>query len=175
MLALRYMGDGEFRAFYPKLADRKYVVGEVLHWEVVEDDNRSSESHRQFFGLIARSWTNLPEHLVDELPNPEALRKFALIKCGYCFVDKHVMANNQAAIDLVSSMRRSDRDREEYRIIAVEGRIVTVWEARSCKFKKGDNGGMGRREFQEMKEKVLTFVSQLIGTDVMSLKRSEAA
>lgn len=165
MIPLRYMGDGEFRAMHPGRCDRDLVIGEVKNWQIV-DDERSMRSHNHYFALIAEAWSNLPERLADDLPNPEALRKYALIKSGYCTVDKVVCASNREAVRLAAFLGGG----EEYRIVEVSERLVTIWTARSQKMKRSGNGGMGKTEFQESKDAVLHVISELLGTDVTTLR-----
>ena len=50
---------------------------------------------------------------------------------------------------------------DTYAICQVEGRTVTVWRATSQSVR-----AMGAKEFAESKNKVLDFISQLIGADV---------
>jgi hypothetical protein len=168
LLALRYMGDGEFRAIHPKLADRQLVCGEVLRWEPVDD--RSDASHRHLFAIIAEAWQSLPEEMADELPNPEALRKYATIKAGYCHRQSIACANNGEALNLAAAIRRM----EEFSIVEIAGKVVTIWSARTLKRKRGENGGMDKREFQACKDAILHVLAQLIGTDVSTLSKEAA-
>lgn len=164
---LRYCGAGEFRAstkFLERLCDRELVIGEASQWEQVQE--RSKKSHDHFFALVHEAWVNLPEHLVTEFPNETALRKFALIKTGYCTVHKTVMADNTEAIKHAAFLQ----GREEYALCEIVGNVVTVWTAESQRRK-----AMGKKKFQQSKDDVLTFLSELIGTDVATLKQAEAA
>jgi hypothetical protein len=166
-IPLRYMGEGEFRAptkFTEKLCDRELVIGEILRWEQSHD--RSDTSHKHFFALVREAWQNLPENLVNEFPNSEVLRGFALIKTGHCTVNKIVAASNPEAVRLLTYLT----SREGYSICEIVGNVVTIWEPHSMKYL-----AMKRKEFQQTKDDVLTFISQLIGTDVTTLKQAEAA
>lgn len=164
LLALRYCGAGEFQAIHPGLADKLLVTGEVKAWEIVEP--RSGKSHRHYFSVINEAWQNLPEHLVDEFPNPEALRKFALIKAGYSRKAEIVCANNGEAVKLAGHAREGD----EYCVVVIEGKLVKIWRAKSQSVKS-----MGKQEFQESKDAALHVISVLIGTDAATLERSQAA
>lgn len=153
-LTLKYLGEGNFRAIYPaKCADM--AAGDIAAWSKVEV--RSAKSHRQFFAAVHDAWLNLPEHLSDEFPNAEILRKFALIKAGYCDADKVVCANNAEALNLVSAMRR----RDAYAVINIEGRVVTIYTAHSQSIPS-----MGRKLFAESKEAVFRVLSDLLGTEI---------
>ena len=162
--ALQYQGEGQFLAprGHWKRLDRDLVIGEVLTWEQVKQ--RSGESHRHYFAVIKAAWGNLPEALVLELPSPKHLRKFALIKCGYCSKAEIIVQDNAAAIAAAALLQGMDT----YAICEVKGRVVTVWRAQSQSMR-----AMGNKTFQESKSKVLDVISQLIGAD--ATKAGEAA
>lgn len=161
-LALRYMGDGEFRAMHPRLADKALVVGEVLRWEPVAE--RSAESHRHLFALIADMWANLPDRLAEELPNPEALRKWALCEIGHCTITTLAFPNNQEAMRAAVLLRELD----SYVQIGVNDKAVVVKRAKSIAYMAVRQ----KKEFQEIKDKVLHVISELIGADITELKES---
>ncbi len=156
MIALRYMGDGDFQApiGHAKRLDKALVIGEVLHWEQV--NQRSSESHKHYFAIIAEAWGNLPEDLGLELPSPEHLRKYALCKAGYCTVNKVVCRTNADAIQACMVLAAMD----SFAICEVSGSVVTVYRAKSQSMK-----AMGGKVFQESKERVLQVISEMIGAD----------
>lgn len=160
MIALRYMGDGEFRATTRGLAircDKQLVIGEALRWEQVSE--RSGESHRHYFACIDEAWINLPEHLTDEFPSSEHLRKWALIKAGYCDINKFAFRTNADAIKACSFVSKLD----SYAVCEVAENIVTVYRAKSQSMK-----AMGKKEFQESKEKVFHIISNLVGADIVA-------
>src|SRR5690606_5859628 len=83
-LLFRYEGEGEFRTaseYWAKRADIAYVIGET--YKLVEHRDRSQSSHNHFFALISEAWQTLPDHLLEEYPTAEHLRKKMLIRCGY--------------------------------------------------------------------------------------------
>lgn len=157
MIPLRYEGEGTFQApkGFAKRCDAEFVIGETLPWEPVKQ--RSQKSHAHFFAVIADAWANLPESLADDFPSSEHLRKHALIKTGYCDMARIVCADTPTAIAAAALMQAMDT----YAICQVEGRTVTVWRATSQSVR-----AMGAKEFAESKNKVLDFISQLIGADV---------
>ena len=77
---LLYEGNGLFRCLHPKRV--KLDVGAVHGWQLAE--HRSKASHDHFFAIINEAWKNLPEDMGDDFPSPEHLRKWALIKSGFC-------------------------------------------------------------------------------------------
>lgn len=168
LLPLRYMGEGEFRTTtkdFAALCDKTLVIGEVLTWEQVHQ--RSRKSHNHFFACIHEAWLNLPGVLVLEFPTEEHLRKWALIKAGFCTRRDIVCANGTQAAELIKAMREAD----EYALVEIrDTKIVTIWRAESQSEK-----AMGKKRFQESKEKVLDVLSQVIGTDAGALKERAAA
>lgn len=156
-LPMRYEGDGLFRCLHPKRV--KLAVGEVHGWQMAE--HRSKASHDHFFACVNEAWKSLPEDMADDFPNPETLRKWALIKAGFCSETKIICANNSEAMTLATKAKAMDR----YSIVAIDGKAVTIWTADSQR-----KDAMGRAAFQEAKERALHIISQLIGTDAATLK-----
>lgn len=160
LLALRYMGDGEFRASHPRLADKALVVGEVLRWEVVSE--RSAESHRHLFALIADYWDSLPDALASEFPSPKHLRKWALCEIGHCTITALAFANNQEAMRAAILLKELD----SYVQIGVNDKAVVV----KCPKSMAYMAVRQKKEFQELKDKVLHVISALIGADIAESK-----
>jgi hypothetical protein len=158
---LLYEGNGLFRCLHPKRV--KLDVGAVHGWQIAE--NRSSESHRHFFAVVNEAWRNLPEDLADDFPSPEHLRKWALIKAGFCSETRIVCANNSEAMTLATKAKSLDK----YSVVAIDGKTVTIWTADSQR-----RDAMGRQAFQEAKERALHIISNLLGVD-LTILRQEAA
>jgi hypothetical protein len=153
-LTLKYQGNGNFRALYPdKCANM--AAGDIAAWQTVEV--RSGKSHRHYFAAVHQAWLNLPEHLVDEFPSSEHLRKYALIKSGFCTMTKLACKTNADAINVCSLMSKMDT----YAICEVTGGVVTVRQAYSQSIP-----AMGRKLFQESKEEVFRVLSEMIGAPV---------
>ena len=159
MLPLRYEGNGVFRCLRP--AQIKCSVGEVSAWQAIE--HRSNETHRHFFAVVNEAWKSLPEELADDFPNPESLRKWALIKSGFCSETRIAYANNNEAMTLATKAKAMDK----YSIVAIDGKAVTIWTADSQR-----RDAMGRQAFQEAKERALHIISNLLGTDITILKEA---
>jgi hypothetical protein len=153
---MQYMGGGEFRSPHKGRCDKELVIGETLTWAPVE--HRSSETHRHLFACIKNAWDNLPEALAAEYPSPEALRKWALIQIGHCSMVRLAFANNAEAMKAAMVMREIDG----YAEIGVNGNAVVMRRAKSI----ARGAVRSRKDFAEIKEKVLTTLSQLIGADV---------
>lgn len=155
MFPARYMGDGEFRSPHKARCDKELVIGEMLTLEVVHQ--RSSETHRHLFACIKNAWDNLPEALAAEYPSPEHLRKWALIEIGHCTMTRMVFANNAEAMKAATLLC----DIDGYAEIGVNGNAVVMRRAKSIAYR-----AVSRKDFKEIKDKVLTTLSQLIGADV---------
>ena len=156
-LPLRYEGNGIFRCLHPKRL--KLDVGEVHGWQMAE--HRSAKSHDHSFACVNEAWKSLPEELADDFPSPEHLRKWSLIKAGFCSETRIVCANNGEAMTLAAKAKAMDK----YAVIAIDGKAVTIWTADSQR-----KDAMGRQQFQEAKDKALHIISQLIGTDAATLR-----
>lgn len=158
MTPLRYMGDGEFKAASPYhvcAMDKALVVGEVLTWQQAEV--RSQVSHNHFFAAVHEAWLNLPEAISTEFPSSEHLRKYCLIKAGFCTVTKIVCATNHEAVKLISSFSEAD----SFAVCEISGPIATIYRAHSQSMK-----AMGQKKFQESKTAVLEILSAMIGAEV---------
>ena len=159
VLPMRYEGNGLFRCLHPKRV--KLAVGEVHGWQMAE--HRSKASHDHFFACVNEAWKNLPEDLADDFPSPEHLRKWALIKAGFCSETRIVCANNSEAMSLAVKAKTMDK----FSLVAIDGKAVMIWTADSQR-----RDAMGRQVFQDAKDKALHILSQLIGADVAALKEA---
>jgi hypothetical protein len=159
VLPMRYEGDGVFRCLHPKRV--RLDPGTVHGWQMAE--HRSAKSHDHFFACVNEAWKSLPEDMADDFPSPEHLRKWALIKAGFCSETRIVCANNSEAMTLATKSKAMDR----FSVVAIDGKAVTIWTADSQR-----RDAMGRQEFQEAKERALHIISELIGTDAATLKEA---
>lgn len=155
MLPLQYLGEDRFICRHRGRGDRELVIGETMTWEIVHQ--RSSETHRHLFACLKNAWENLPEDLAVQFPSPEALRKWGLIQIGHCTMTRLAFANNTEAMKAATLMREIDG----YSEIGVNGNTVVMRRARSIAVR-----AVSSAEFKEIKDKLLTTLSQLIGADV---------
>lgn len=157
--------DGEaMRPLNPRAADRQYVVEQVYRLEPRED--RSAASHGHFFAALADAHANLPDDLAERWPTPEALRKYALIRTGYRDERSIIAASKAEARRVAAFIRPMD----EFAVVSVHDAAVIVWTAKSQSMK-----AMGRKDFNDSKQKVLEFVSELIGVSLDTLTKNRAA
>jgi hypothetical protein len=139
---------------------RKYWLDEV--------SERSWISHSHEFAWVAAAWDNLPEPLQDKFPTPEALRKAALIATGWCrevVIDAGSKPGAQRVAGYVSG-------RDEFSQVVVRGATVIVRTARSQRMRGHDR--MDRKEFEDSKQAILGWISELIGVSAEDLKAAAA-
>lgn len=159
----RWSGDAMI-PLRPRAADRAYAVGEV--YNLAPEEARSSASHKHYFAIIREAWLNLNEDYAERFANPEALRKWALIKAGYRDERSIVCASKAEAQRVAAFIKPMD----EYALVIVRDATVIVLTAKSQSVR-----AMGKKDFAESKEKVLAVLAELIGVDPTELKRAEAA
>lgn len=164
---LIHEGGGVWRAanaHHARLCDQHFECDEILTMAEVLD--RSMKSHRAYFATIREAWKNLPENLQLEsyAGHYQDLRKHALIMTGYrADPMPFVMTSHAEALRAAPVLKSSVK---EYALASVRDNTVTIFTAKSQSLKS-----MGRAEFQESKDCVLTWCSELIGVDVMALRQ----
>jgi hypothetical protein len=162
---LYFYWDGE--CMVPRVrraADQAYVVGET--YRLIVQEERSSNSHKHFFAAVNDAWANLQERTAEQFQTSEHLRRYALIKAGYYDSHTLVCASAAEARRVAAFMKPID----EFAIITVNAATVTRFTAKSQSLK-----AMGKKDFQESKDKVLDILSGMIGTTAGELQRSDAA
>lgn len=153
-----------FRCLHPKRIQLQ--PGDVRGWQLAEA--RSKATHDHFFACVNETWKNLPDDLQTDFPSAEHLRKWALIKAGFCTQTRVACRTVEEALKLAATARQLDK----YALVEVSGtkkrpgRIVTIWTADSQR-----KDEMGRKVFQEAKDRALHVLSDLIGTDVTTLRK----
>jgi len=157
MIPVIYMGEGRFVAsspYHKARAEKLYGHGQQIVIEEVGIE-RTPESHRHYFARLRELWENLPEWLQDDFLDPEQLRKWALIKGGYCVKRQMTLRTNKEAVEAAALLTQLDR----YAICEVQGRLLTVWLAKSQAMR-----AMGNAEFQRSKSDVLERIERLIAS-----------
>ena len=161
-ILLRYEGEGEFKPASPHWArecDKRFVIGET--YTLVEQHERSSKTHAHEFAWLKDAWLNLDDSLYTQFPTPEHLRKFALIRKGFCTMQQHVCKSKAEALRLAAAIRPYD----EYQIVTVQNEVVNVFHAKSQ-----SKRAMNRQEFQESKTAVLDYVAGLLSVSPKQLE-----
>jgi hypothetical protein len=162
-LAFRWDGEA-MQPLRPDWADQRFVIGQIYALESIEE--RSPNSHRHYFAALREAWANLNEADARRFPNPEALRKFALISCGYAD-QRQIVASSKAQAETLAAFLGSV---VPYALVTIEERVVTVFTARSQ-----SRHAMPKAQFAESKDRVLGFVSGMIGVTPDDLGRANAA
>jgi hypothetical protein len=133
--------------------------GEIVTFERHEE--RSTVSHNHFFACVAEAWNNLPEQ-DERFPTPDALRKWALIKAGYCTKTEAVLETPEQA-EIVAAFTGN----AEGTIIVVRENVVVKYTAKSQAV-----AAMGKAEFQRSKDAVLDTIAELIAVKRRKLEEN---
>lgn len=137
---------------FRQLCDKQFVVGEK--YQLVVQEDRSSASHRQYFASLHEAWQNLPEDISEQFPTEEHLRKWALCKAGYADERSIVCASKAEA----ERVRAFIQPIDQYAIVVTSEATVKVFTAQSQSMR-----AMGKKAFQDSKQRVLEIVWGLIG------------
>jgi len=166
-IPLVYEGDRVFRAAprFAGICEENFGAGEIVVVEVLED--RSMPSHRQEFAWLKEAWANLPEDLQAVYPNPEVLRKRALIATGWCDVKDYVCISKIAARRQAAVLGEHT---DKYTVIDVSERVVRVMKAKSQAVNR-----MKKADFEASKRDILNWVSGLLQVEPEELQRAQAA
>lgn len=134
------------------LAGDRYVEGE--RYMLIEHETRSAASHNHFFACIKEGFDNLPEEWAERFPTSEHLRKWCLVKAGYCHERAFACEDNEAAMRLATWLRPADT----YAVLAVRGATVFEYRAETQRV-----AVMGKARFQKSKQAVLDIIAEMIG------------
>lgn len=159
---LLYRWDGEAMrpvGRFAKEAETAFKSG--LSYKLVEVEDRSMRSHRHYFAELHQLWLNLPEEWGEQFVDEEHMRKFALIRAGYCESRQITVADTEEAKAVAAFIRPMD----DYSVVAVNDCVVTVYTAESQSVKN-----MGNKRFQKSKTDVLDYLWSIVG-----ISRDEAA
>lgn len=160
------MFDGEaFKPVSPywiRRAAKDYGQGEVVR--MIEQPERSGASHNHFFVSVENAWQSLPPLLAERWPSAEHLRKYCLIKAGYCYSDSIVCPSKADAMRMAAFARAGD----EFALVDVTRNVVTRYRAKSQSYR-----AMGKAEFQASKDAVLDVIAGIL--DVSKTELAGAA
>lgn len=149
--------------FWQRKADQAFVCHET--YPLVEHHERSHATHAHYFAAINEAWQNLPDHLLAEYPNPDALRKKMLVRAGYADERSIVCASKAEAQRVAAFIKPMDI----YAVVVVRDNVVRVYTAQSQSYR-----AMGRKAFQDSKEAVLRALDDLLGVEHGETARSAA-
>lgn len=157
MTPITFQWDGESMVPADRLrqtCDKQFVVGET--YPLIVHEARSTNSHNHYFASLTEAWDNLPEDASERFPTVDHLRKYALIKAGYRDERSIACTSRAEAQRLAAFIKPMD----EFAIVTIDEAMVTVYTAKSQSMR-----AMGKKTFQESKDKVLDIAWGLCGTD----------
>jgi hypothetical protein len=162
----RWSGDAwVIHPSFQRQADAAFAIGEVRM--MVEVEERSEASHRHEFAWLREAWLSLPEHLADQFPTVEHLRKRALIETGFPHETVIDCGTTAAALRVASYARGED----DFAHVVTRGPLVVVRKAKSQ-----SRRAMAKDEWQASKTAILEWVAGLLDVAPATLaKQSEAA
>lgn len=168
---IMFAWDGEAMVpasrYWVHQCDKQFVVGEK--YRLVEENERSSPSHRHEFAFVKQAWESLPDELYADYPSPEHLRKHGLIRKGFCTMKQYPCPTRAEAERLRVSLKENV---DEYAIVVLDEKrpIVSVLTAESQSYR-----AMGKARFQESKTALLEFIGDLLGVDPATLANEQEA
>lgn len=137
---------------YMAQCERHFEVGQT--YPLIVHEERSGASHKQYFAAVHDAWLNLPDDIALSFPSSEHLRKWALVKAGYATERVIACSSKEEARKVAAFIRPID----EYAVVIVREASIKIYTAMSQSHR-----AMGKKPFQDSKEKVLGIVSNLIG------------
>lgn len=149
---------------FSRLAEQSFTSGHA--YRMIVDEERSSASHRQYFAAVREAWLNLPEELAFDFPTSDHLRKWALIRAGFCSEIIHPCDSEAEAV----RTRKLAKELDTYAVVKRVGQVVHVYVAKSQSYRN-----MSKREFQESKTAVLDILAGLLNVTADELKTAGIA
>ena len=143
---------------YAAICDRELTIGE--RYIAALEPLSSPASRRHFFAVVNEIFASWPETHARQFVSPDALRKWALIRCGFRTERQFATASKAEARRLATFLSEGD----EYAELSVNENVVVEWRALSQKAH-----AMGREQFGKSKSDVLAFLAGEIGVTVESL------
>lgn len=141
------------------VADKHYVGGTT--YRLAPYHGRSMASHAHQFAALHDAWANLPPDMMLLYPSAEHLRKWCLIKSGWCNSQTFVMSDHGQAKKLARELKSHD----EFSVVSIKDAIVIMTTAKSQSKK-----AMGGDDFNRSKSDCLAVVAELLGTTVKELE-----
>ena len=125
--------------------------------EPISGDFMSADaSRRRFFAALRDTHANLRDADLQRWPNPEILRKHALVAVGWCDQVTVACGSKSAAPQIANTFRLLN----QYCIAVVKGDVVTIYTARSMARR-----ALQKKEFQKVAEAVFAWIRDTTGID----------
>lgn len=132
---------------------------------------RSPSSHKHQFAWVKDAWSSLPESEASQpyAETPEALRKHALIACGYHRSYTIDCGGKATAQRIKAELLRAETKAEGYALAQVQGPVLRIWTPESQSVR-----AMGGKRFQESKTAILDWIAGKLGVSPEQLRRQAA-
>lgn len=157
---------------FKTICDRQFAIDET--YTLVPNEEASTASRRHYFASLRDAWMNLPEDLSKHFPTQDHLRRWCLIKAGFCD-ERSIVCDTPSDARRLAIMARS---LDGYAVIThhdetISGgadsepaRVVVIYTAKSQ-----SASAMSKEEFQTSKTAVLDIVSEMIGVNRGTLQK----
>ena len=116
-------------------------------------------ARRRYFAIIRESWQNLPDHLTQAFPSSEHLRKWCLVKAGWCEVQ--LITVKTGSKEIAAAMRKLN----SFAVVSIHGDIDCD-VIRIAVAKSQTRRAQPKKQFMECAQKVYDILSEILGTDV---------
>lgn len=150
------LGIHAFAAF-----KKQYQPGQ--RYVLTQHRERSGKSHRHLFSVIKETFDNLPDRWAEMFSSPEALRKYLLVRAGWCDAHTFTCETPEEAKRLVRYLKPID----EFSIVTAKDCVVTRYAAKSI-----SEQNMGSEDFNAVKDKVLDIAAKMIGVSKAALTKN---
>jgi hypothetical protein len=164
MSAFYWRFDGEAMQPLPQFAQKvreAFVPGQV--YRLMEYDERSPDSHKQYFATIREGFINLPEDWAECFADETHLRKWLLIRCGFRNEKVVVCKTHAEALRTAAFVQEID----EYAVVIPSGLVVRFLHAKSQSYR-----AMGKAEFERSKTATLDLLAQMLEVSPEELEKA---
>ena len=158
-----FIWTGEVMAPHPRfkgLCDRQFALNEQYVLVINEEASTASRGH--YFASLRDAWLNLKEEEAKRFPTQDHLRRWCLIKAGFCD-ERSIVCDTPSDARRLAMMARS---LDGYAVITQKENVVVVYTAKSQ-----SAAAMSKEEFQTSKDAVLDIVSSMIGVNRGTLQK----
>lgn len=145
---------------FRRFAGEQYQAGHVYRLGPFEEQSEASRGH--FFACVHTAWLNLPETVTPRWKSETHMRRWILIRCGWYDEKEFELKDEEQAFRLGTFIRTED----PYASMTVHGNKLIVRRAMTQSPK-----AMGKHNFEASKQDVLSYLSNLIGVDVTTLRK----
>lgn len=133
---------------------------------LIEHKERSGKSHRHWFITVKEAHDNLPDQWAKQFPTVEKLRKYVLIRVGWCTHTAYACDTERDAITLMRALKSID----DYAVVKREGSVVNYFVAKSQ-----SESNMDKEEFEVVKDRSLDLLAQMLGVSKGDLTKNAGA